>query len=324
MTPPLPAALGALESGTDAVLVTVLDARGSAPREAGTAMLVTQGGVSGTIGGGNLEHQAIAQARKLLTGDSRFAVQDYALGPLLAQCCGGHVTLALERLGPADRDWLAAHGDGRAGGVALDLATGKRSLTTDTPVAPLLLDDTGAPLTPPARARTASRFLMPLSAGRTPLFIFGAGHVGRAVAKLVADLPFATRWADSRADEFPNPPPPGLRPVVTDAPETLVETAPEGAFYLVFTHSHTLDYTLTRAILARGDSGYCGLIGSATKRARFVKRLVDEDGLDATALDRLTCPIGLQAVPGKAPEAIAVGVAGELLAVRGAAPASTA
>ena len=102
-------ALDVLERGLRVALVTVLATEGSAPREAGARMLVTEDGLIGTIGGGNLEHQAARQARALLHRPAgEWRVQDYPLGPFLGQCCGGRVRVMLEHLNPAEPDWLRA------------------------------------------------------------------------------------------------------------------------------------------------------------------------------------------------------------------------
>ncbi len=247
----------------EGVLVRVEEARGSAPREAGTIMWVDARGIQGTIGGGNLEFQAIEQARKLLDDPARNeATQHYALGPLLEQCCGGNVVLKLEKCPIAERQSLMA--DGRV---------------------------------------------------FAPLFMFGAGHVGKAVMKAIQRLPFQVTWIDSRAHEFPSLLARHTRKLLDDNPVRVVEQAVQGCLYLVFTHSHQLDYDITAAILRRGDAAFCGLIGSGTKRARFVSRFEKEEGLSKVQIARLTCPIGVAGVRGKEPEVIAAAVAAQLLQV---------
>jgi xanthine dehydrogenase accessory factor len=115
-------ALSAVTRGEPLALVTVVAAEGSTPREAGTRMLVTPAGQSGTIGGGNLEYRATQQARRLLGQSNRdWAMQDYPLGPFLQQCCGGHVRLLLERLSEDSRAWLEAAAQAEAAGRAYAL-----------------------------------------------------------------------------------------------------------------------------------------------------------------------------------------------------------
>ena len=259
-----------LQAGRPAMLVQVLEARGSVPREAGTRMLVSAEAVAGTIGGGHLEWQAIARARQQLvagsgTGTGIDAVtadpvdQVIALGPALGQCCGGALTL---RTQPLDAAALAAWPD----------------------EAPLFM-----------------------------LQLYGAGHVGRAIVALLKTLPCRVRWIDEREAEFPAAPSsPHIQRLCVEPVQAEVPHAPPGTFYLVLTHRHDLDLTLTEAILRRGDFGFLGLIGSATKRARFLRRL-EERGVWAAALARLTCPIGLSGITGKQPELIAVAVVAQLL-----------
>jgi xanthine dehydrogenase accessory factor len=155
----------------------------------------------------------------------------------------------------------------------------------------------------------------PVSSPRFILQLHGAGHVGRAIVKLLADIDCRVQWVDERADEFPpltGTEPPHIERVCVDTPEAEVALAPPGAFFLVMTHRHDLDARITEAVLRRGDFGYCGLIGSATKRARFLRRL-EERGLPSDALARMTCPIGLAGIEGKEPAVLAVAVVAQLL-----------
>ena len=147
---------------------------------------------------------------------------------------------------------------------------------------------------------------------RQALWLFGAGHVGRRVAPALAPLGFAMTWVDGRAAQFPEPPLQGVRQLALAMPELAVDEAPPATVFLVMTHSHPLDEAICEAILRRGDFAYLGLIGSATKRARFVKRL-GEAGIAAADLKRLVCPIGIPGIESKEPAAIAASVAADLL-----------
>ncbi len=145
---------------------------------------------------------------------------------------------------------------------------------------------------------------------RFRLQLYGAGHVGRAIAKLLADIDCEVVWIDEREQEFPaEPSPPHIERRCVDAVEAEVATAAPGAAFLILTHRHDLDLAITREVLRRGDYAFCGLIGSATKRARFEHRLQAE-GLDCS---RLTCPIGIPGIDGKEPAVIAVAVVAQLL-----------
>jgi len=149
--------------------------------------------------------------------------------------------------------------------------------------------------------------------------VFGAGHVGKALVKLLADLPCRVAWIDARELEFPQALPPRVRRIVADAPEDAVADLPAGSDVLVMTHSHQLDFQVVEAALRRGDLSYVGLIGSRTKRARFVSRL-ESHGRSEQEIGRLTCPIGVPGVGGKHPAEIAIAVAAQLLQLRRPAP----
>jgi xanthine dehydrogenase accessory factor len=144
------------------------------------------------------------------------------------------------------------------------------------------------------------------------LCLFGAGHVGREVVSVLAGVPgVRILWVDPRADQFPAEIPPGVVRVVSESPEAEVLDAPDGAAFLVMTHSHDLDQRLVEAVLRRGGQRWLGLIGSATKRARFERRLAAK-GLDPA---RLVCPVGVPGIADKHPRAIAIAVAAEILQV---------
>ena len=146
------------------------------------------------------------------------------------------------------------------------------------------------------------------AAPRFALQLYGAGHVGRAVVRLLEGIDCRVRWIDERESEFPSAPSPAhIERTCVEPVEAEVASAPVGACYLVLTHSHDLDLRITEAVLRRGDFAYLGLIGSKTKRARFVHRF-EQRGIAAAALARLTCPIGVPGITGKEPAVIAVAV----------------
>jgi xanthine dehydrogenase accessory factor len=264
---------GSLDPGSDtaarwlathgpAMLVEVVEARGSVPRGAGTRMLVNAHAVAGTIGGGHLELKAIGMAReRLAAGKAEPLDWAVALGPSLGQCCGGSLSLRLQALTPAlVQAWPA--------------------------VRPLFR-----------------------------LHLFGAGHVGRALVNVLSGVPCAITWIDEREAEFPDTPlPPQVHRVCAEPVEAEVAQGQAGDFYLVLTHSHALDLALAEAILRRGDFGWFGLIGSASKRARFEHRL-QQRGLSEAQLLRMSCPIGLPGISAKQPGVVAVAVAAQLLAL---------
>ncbi|MFN3673730.1 MAG: xanthine dehydrogenase accessory protein XdhC [Bosea sp. (in: a-proteobacteria)] len=146
---------------------------------------------------------------------------------------------------------------------------------------------------------------------RPAVLIFGAGHTGRALAQALAPLPFATTLVDDRDGALG-----GLPAAITCIrmadPAQAVDGARPGCAFVVLTHSHALDYRLVEAVLARGDAAYLGMIGSATKRARFENGFLRAGGRKE-ALARLTCPIGGSDVDDKRPEVIAALTAAELV-----------
>ena len=144
-----------------------------------------------------------------------------------------------------------------------------------------------------------------------PITIFGAGHVGAAIVQLLATLDAQIRWVDPRDDQFGSAPA-HVKCIATDTPEEAIATAPANSFFLVLTHSHALDLTLSEHILRRNDFAWFGLVGSQTKRARFEHRL-HALGLDTT---RMQCPIGIPGIRDKSPEAIAIAVVAQVLQVR--------
>jgi xanthine dehydrogenase accessory factor len=308
-------------SGEPAVLVTVARIRGSAPREAGARMIVTETQSIGTIGGGQLEHQCVHIAAGLLGDDETPLLRNFPLGPALAQCCGGVVDVLFEPIASGLPGWLrdlrAVYGQRRPAVLVTDTRAGGAFVAT--------VDDVYSTAEIPAaiieRARGA------LDAGETQLdeavlyaavvgsefdiAVFGAGHVGSAVVRTLSALDCNIRWIDSRRNIF-RATPANVRTIEAEAPQLEVAAMPPASCYLVMTHSHPLDLEICERILRRGDAVYCGLIGSLTKRRRFEKRL-RELGLPQSAIDKLVCPIGVEGITGKKPAEIAIAAAADLL-----------
>jgi xanthine dehydrogenase accessory factor len=248
----------------DAILVTVDATQGSVPREAGAWMAVFADRVVATIGGGHLELQAIAEARRRLGGGTGGRVLRYPLGPSLGQCCGGVVHLRFERLTAADASLLAAR----------------------------------------------------LAEGRTPVALFGGGHVGKALVQVLGTLPFTVHWIDSRDEIFPADLPDNVTCEHSDPVQAAVDDLVPGSRVLIMSFSHAEDLDIVAACLKRlrerGDLAYVGLIGSKTKWATFRHRL-EERGFRKQELAQVTCPIGIPGIAGKEPAVIAVAVAAQLL-----------
>lgn len=284
------------------IRVVTADVKGSAPREVGSNMVVWADGQDGTIGGGTLEFEAAKAARAMLQSGTASNVTHHPLGPALGQCCGGAVILISERIDQA----------------FLDQATG------DTAFARRVSGDKEQPLTfkrqlADARAKGADVtstlsdgwWIEPLSQARQPLWIWGAGHVGRALIEVLAPLPgFDITWIDTAPDRYPDHIPSDVLQLVTAKPELAVPHAPKNAEHIILTYSHALDLALCHGLLQRGFI-FAGLIGSKTKWARFRKRLANL-GHSEQDIQRITCPIGDPSL-GKHPQAIAIGLAAKLL-----------
>lgn len=153
----------------------------------------------------------------------------------------------------------------------------------------------------------------PIGRAQARIAVFGAGHVGRALVPLLASLPCKVRWIDSRETEFPGDLPQGVERIVSEEPVDEVAAQPPGTYFIVMTHDHQLDLELTATILQRNDFTWFGLIGSKSKRARFEHRLRDR-GLSSEVVQRMRCPMGLDAVKGKLPMEIAVSITAEIIA----------
>lgn len=161
-------------------------------------------------------------------------------------------------------------------------------------------------------------------ARRVPtLQVYGAGHVGRAIVHVLGTLDVRVQWIDERESEFPREPSIAtVERVCVEPVEAEVGVAPAGALFLVATHEHDLDLRIVEAILRRGDFAFLGLIGSATKRRRFVQ-LLQRRGMDDAVIARMTCPIGIDGVTGKEPAHIAIAVVAQLLPLIESLDAST-
>jgi xanthine dehydrogenase accessory factor len=321
--------------------VMIAALRGSAPREAGACMLVDLRTTRGTIGGGRLEWQATRDARELLRNPGAAPVRtlDLILGPALRQCCGGRVELWLERLTRDDLPWLREAAARLRAREGIELATevsGGPDVSGGTDVGGAivrrrLLTSTRATRGGVQLRRTPAgriTLLETLYSPRPPLWIYGAGHVGQALVRVLAELAlFDITWIDSRAELLPAGRVAGMADGITArvcaAPADSVADAPAGTRFVVLTHDHALDYELCRRVLERGDAAGVGLIGSASKAARFRSRLL-RDGIRRAALAGLTCPIGILGISSTLPAAIAIAIAAQLLQQQGAALAASA
>ena len=238
------------QSGQAYVVITVLGARGSTPRDNGTKMLVGTEQSFATIGGGHLEFKAIEIAREMLqSGRAEQRLETFPLGARLGQCCGGSASVLFESF----------------------------------------------------------------VASPVNVVLFGAGHVGKALVDVLAQLPCRVTWVDSREELFPAVTAKNVHELLSDDPAGDVVQMAANSYYIVMTHNHPLDYAITEAVVQRGDAAYIGLIGSETKWKRFQMRF-EHRGLSPQALQGVSCPVGLSEVPGKLPMEVAVSIAGEIIA----------
>ncbi|MEJ0076914.1 MAG: xanthine dehydrogenase accessory protein XdhC [Alphaproteobacteria bacterium] len=295
-----------------AALVTLAQAQGSSPREVGARMVVAPSGAfTGTIGGGALEWGALAEAQALLArrDDTMITTLDRALGPDLGQCCGGRVLLTIERFGVADGERIAPLATAERRGVVTTAGT----LGNDGRLVRRIAEasSAGSAYDTQADGTVIERF----GEEPTAFYLFGAGHVGRALVTALAPLPFAVTWIDGRPGAIPELFPANVTAIRDGDPVDLLRRAPDGAFVAVMTHSHALDLDLVIAALQANRFGYVGLIGSATKRARFTSAM-QKMGMGADVADKLVCPIGLTAIKDKAPAAIAASVVAQMLVAR--------
>ncbi|MDC8784736.1 xanthine dehydrogenase accessory protein XdhC [Roseateles koreensis] len=267
------------------MLVCVQHVAGSAPREVGAWMAVAADALLGSVGGGQLEYEAIETARAHLSAlpvstpapatpsPAIPFTQRIPLGPRLGQCCGGVVTLQFESL----------------------------------------------PLQPDAAQQQALRErLSPAPAQCMPVALFGGGHVGRALVALLAGLPSQVLWVDSRDEVFPESLPASVRAEQSEPVHRAVATLAPGSLVLIMSFSHAEDLDIVAECLrrqrAKADLHFIGLIGSRSKWAVFRQRLLAR-GFSEAELSQVTCPIGAPGIPGKQPEVIAVAVVAQLLQV---------
>ncbi len=273
----------ALEAHDTCAMVTVVRVDGSAPREVGARMIVTPQGYHGSIGGGTLEWHAMAKAQGLLGQSVQQKLSSHSLGPDLGQCCGGRVQLVTEVF---DRSCLSDTRKFSAREAARIFTLQGRIFET--------------------------AFIEHFGDEFRKLYLFGAGHVGRALVLALAPLPFDVIWIDQRDGAFPSAVPANVKIIQSANSISDMAHAPVESFALVMTHSHALDFEIVDAALRDSRFAYVGVIGSATKRARFVSRLRDAK-VDDDRIAGLACPIGISSIRSKHPAAIAAATVVQLI-----------
>lgn len=295
------------EQGSCAI-VTVVELFGSGPREIGARLIVApDGAFTGTIGGGTLEWQALAKAQALLPAtSSSMSEHKYGLGPDLGQCCGGHVTLCFETL--RKRDFVFARKAAKAessGPIWVE------SRITDGEIKRQIIDEPDGETTVfdyDAGCSLTAKFGKAL----TPVYVFGAGHVGTALVAILKTLPMRVVWLDSRDIESKQDLPSSVIFEHPQNPVAEIKSIPDNAYVFVLTHSHALDLDLCMAALMEDRFSYVGVIGSKTKKVRFEKRLRDA-GITEPQMALFHSPLGLGTIRGKDPSVIAVSIAADLV-----------
>lgn len=261
-----------LATPSPVALVEVAGTKGSTPRETGALMLVSPTAIHGTIGGGQLEYMAIDKARQMLR--SRAASDRIDVQEVCA-------TLDIP-LGPE-----------------IGQCCGGRVEVAIRPVD----EKTAAGLIAAAERQEE----------RLPhLYIFGGGHVGKALAAAVALLPVRAIVVETRAEELEGMPG-GVENLLMPMPEAAVREAPAGSAFAVLTHDHALDFLIVAEALRRGDAAYVGMIGSKTKRATFRTWFLKTAGGTEMEFARLVSPIGGDAVRDKRPAVIAALASAEMM-----------
>lgn len=311
-----------LQAGTPVVRMAVATVRGSAPREAGATLLFwkeNDGSTSihGSIGGGQLEARAMEIAAHLLqTSSEQRRVERFTLGATLGQCCGGVVELYWERFDKLQQVQSLANADLHAGLLrycTMDDSGREYVFSADSARAAGLPAADFAGAAGLRSTDSATYFIERLTDDNTPLWLYGAGHIGKSLVHVLSGLPFHITLVDSREDMLA-----GfvendkLTLLHAEEPEYIAAKAPAGVWHLVMTHSHDLDLRLCENLVASDRFGFLGLIGSATKDARFRSRLLQK-GCAASAVARMVSPIGIPGIESKYPAAVAVAVAAQLL-----------
>ncbi len=313
----------------DCVLVTVARVEGSTPREAGASMLigVDQAGKVlqvDTIGGGHLEWQATDIAQGMLTslGATNIHFERFNLSARLGQCCGGVVWLIFEKItSQQEQSWQSSIQALEKGSCLRRTLQQDENHSTWTTQASgknrVQLEHNIAKRTSAEKGQLAEalwHFEQEILGSPFTVYLFGAGHVGRAVVDALRPLDARIRWIDSREEGFPDDKDAYIEYVTTDHPEDEIALAPANSYFLIMTHNHTLDFSLCLELFKRHDFAYFGLIGSESKRAVFEHRLRAR-GVDTLRFQEMTCPIGIQGIYSKEPALIAVAVIAQMLQV---------
>lgn len=300
------------------LLVTVVRADGSTPRDVGATMLLRfnlqqQWQQSDTIGGGHLEFQVIDIAKEMLseTEACMRRIERFNLSARLGQCCGGVMWLLFEKISPAE--------------IASDLShclqawrAGQRILRTVSHQHASTWQTMDMEQQPSFEFHSGSseewQFDQQIQPYAMQVLICGAGHVGEAIVRCLLPIGVRVKWIDPRDDIFPADLLEQVQCLTTDTLDAEIEHFDRSGAILILTHDHQLDLQLCFSALkpAAKPFAYVGMIGSKSKRAIFEKRM-QARGYSLETLQRLVCPIGIEGISSKQPAMIAVAVVAQLL-----------
>lgn len=301
------------------VLVTVVRADGSTPREVGATMLLRfnqyqQWQQSDTIGGGHLEFQAIDIAKKMLSNTeprSQF-VERFNLSARLGQCCGGVMWLLFEKIDPHQSiESLQNHWAAWQLGQSVVRQTSSQHASSWQ----VAVENNAVPNSFEQNEQ-GWQWLQTIQPYAMKTMIFGAGHVGEAIVRCLLPIGVQITWVDNRDDIFPADLLGQVKCISTDVPEAEISNFDRSGAILILTHDHQQDLQLCFEALKPSTQpfAYVGMIGSKSKRAIFEKRM-QARGYTSFELDQLVCPIGISGIHSKQPAIIAVAVVAELLQV---------
>ena len=282
--------------------VLILKTFGSAPRDEGTTMLIWDSGQFGTIGGGELEYQVTRLAKKIIINNKGSRIKKFSLGPDMGQCCGGAVELLIEILDETKMKFISVDD----GFFARPVFKDEKSLNVQA-----LIKSYRNKSVPIKTSFKDGWLFEPVTKEKELVWIYGAGHVGTAIANILSKLSqFSVTCIDTSQDRYPDNFPKTVEKLITKNPAQIVQYAPSETHHLILTYSHALDLEICHQLLQH-NFATAGLIGSKTKWARFKKRL-NELNYTFEQINRIICPIGEPSF-GKSPYEIAIGVASMLL-----------
>lgn len=243
------------------IKIKLIDVVGSAPRNVGTKMYVSESNLWGSVGGGQLEYILIKRAFNMLETGLEFDSVNIPLGPEIGQCCGGRIKASLKKM---------------------NQETKQNALIN-----------------------------MQNEIIKLPhVYIMGAGHVGRALAQQFEYMPVKCILIDTRVDEIAKSSA-QVEKRLSAFPEIDIKNAPPDSAFVILTHDHSLDFLLTAAALDRNDTSYIGMIGSRTKRVKFIKWY--NENYKGKSTEKLICPIGTVKSQDKRPSVIASFVTAEVI-----------